>query len=224
MGQLTWEQARTAPRKVKTRLWNLTHPILYGPHELSPLLKIIDDRVTSVSCFATGTPSKRYREVPFPGMDVEFPVPDLEVALMQTTRGTVMRFAAGFQVPLSETHWHHLLGTKGEVETRRGAGEPGYSYTYPEPVLLDGPYRVPRTAVPWFHPGVSPPPEILAEFDAGLTPEARQTGHGGADAYPLFDFARCRVLAARSAEQGGARLEVPDFRPGPQRTLARMPA
>lgn len=241
--QLTWEQARNAPRKTRTRLWNMRHPILYGPHELSPLLKVIDDRVVSVSCFSTGAPSKRYREVPFPGMDMDFPIPDLEVALMQTTRGTVVRFAAGFQAPVSEAHWHHILGTTGEVETRRGPDETGYAYTFPDPVLKGGEERVPRTPVPWFHAAGQPPPDILAEYDADLPFEARQTGHGGADAYPLFDFVRCLregaepdidvytavetaapcVIAAQSAEQGGARLTVPDFRPGAHRRVAEDP-
>jgi predicted dehydrogenase len=243
--QLSWEQARTAPRKAKTRLWNMKHPILYGPHELSPLLKVLDDRVVSVSCLESGRPSKRFREVPYPGMDVEFPVPDLQVALMQTARGTILRFAAGFQVPLSETHWYHVLGTKGEVETRRGAGETGHSYTYGEPVLVDGPYRCPRRSEEWFHSYGQPPAEVAAQLDSSLvTAELRATGHGGMDGFPMGDFVRCLregtppdidvyqavdtaapcIVAGHSAEQGGARLEVPDFRPGPQRPKGQYPA
>ena len=241
---LTWEQAQKTDRKVKTRAWTMAHPILYGPHEMSPFLKVLDDRVVSVFCCSSGSPSKRYKEVPMPCMDMEFPEPDIEVALMQTAKGTIIRFAAGFHVPVSESHWYHLFGTKGEMETRRGSGELGYSYRHAGPVTLEGTYRFARTQESWFHPHGRPPEEIAASLESELTPAARKTGHGGSDYYPLADFVHCIrdgatpdidvyqavataapcIMAAQSAEQGGANLAVPDFRPGPHRRKGERPA
>lgn len=231
---LTWEQARNAPERVKTRLWTLPHPILYGPHELSPLLKVLDDHIISVSCYSTGTPSKRFKDVPWPGQFEEYPIPDIEVAMMQTAKGTIFRFACGSQPPVSEHHWYHLLGTKGEVETGRGKDEPGYSYFMPNPVLDTKSHRFPRTPEPWFSVVWSqPPPEVAAILDADVPEEAKQTGHGGSDYFPVANFVRSLlghekpdidvyqavetavpvIVAAQSAKQNGARLEVPSLRP-----------
>jgi predicted dehydrogenase len=240
---LTWEQAQKVPNKVKSRLWTMPHPILYGPHELSPLLKVLDDRVVRVSCFSTGRPNKRCKEVPFPCQNEEFPIPDMEVALMHTAKGAILRFAASFSTPISETHWYHLLGTKGEVETRRGSDETGHSYFYPVPILQDVVCRFARTKQPWFHLSGRPPEVIPGVNDEELTAEARTTGHGGTDYFPMADFIRglregtppdidvyqavetaapC-ILAARAAEEEGATLTVPDFRPGPGRKPGEMP-
>ena len=234
---LTWEEAKNVSVKVKTRVWTMDHPIFYGPHELSPLLKVLDDYVVSVSCCSTGTPSKRYTEAPFPGQEGDFPVADLEVALMQTAKGTILRFAAGFQAPTSEYHWYHLLGTKGELETPRGKGELGYSYLMPQPNVNTNDHSFPRTPEAWFGRGTPPPDEVAAILGEGVPEAARKTGHGGLDYGPVANFihvllgqaepdidvyqavetaAPC-IVAAQSAEQGGERLPVPDFRPGPHR-------
>ena len=234
---LTWEEAGKVEKKVKTRQWTMPHVILYGPHELSPLLKVLDDRVVRVSCFSTGGPNKRLQEIPFPCQNEVYPRADMEVALMHTAKGAILRFAANFTTPVSQPHWYHLLGTKGEVETRRGNGEAGYAHFHPEPIMGDTVYRVPRTRYDWFHLDAEPPDDIVAELGAQLSEAARKTGHGGTDYYPVADFidairdgkapdidvyravetaAPC-IVAAQSAEQDGRMLDVPDFRPGPER-------
>jgi predicted dehydrogenase len=230
---LTWEQAATTPDAVKTRMWTIPHPILYGPHELSPLLKVLDDRVVGVSCLSTGSPSRRFRDVPWPGQTEEYPIADLEVAMMHTAKGAILRFAAGFQAPVSENHWYHILGTKGELETGRGRGEPGHSYRMGEPVTHKSLHNVPRTPEPWYGGHAPPPPEAAAYLQETLSEAARATGHGGYDYYPLANFigtllgrekpdidvyqavetAAPVIVAAQSAERGGAMLPVPDFRP-----------
>lgn len=240
---LTWEEASKTDKKVKTRQWTLKHPILYGPHELSPLLKVIDDRVVSVSCYSSGSPNRRMKEIPFPGQFEEFPDPDIEVALMRTEKGTIIRFAASFTTPVSIPHWYHLLGTKGEVETARGKDEPGYSYFYPVPVMEEGIQHIPRTKESWFHFYGVPPEDIKERIEKDIPEEARTTGHGGADFYPVFDFVNCLlkgtkpdidvykavetaapcILAAMSAEKGGERFIVPDFRPNEKRPAGEMP-
>lgn len=240
---LTWEQAGQTDKKIKSRLWSMPHPILYGPHELSPLLKILDDRVVRVSCFSTGSPNKRMTEVPFPCQGESFPHPDMEVALMFTAKGVIMRFAASFSTPVSEAHWYHLLGTKGEIETARGSDETGYSYHYPTPVLRAGACCFARTKESWFKLLGRPPEEIRRRLEGNLSAAARVTGHGGSDFYPLADFVSCLlngtppdidvyqavdtaapcILAVQSAEESGASLPVPDFRPGKNRKKGKIP-
>lgn len=230
---LTWQEAAGNPHAVKSRFWSLAHPILYAPHELSPLLKILDDRVVRVSCFSTRTESYRFDEVPFAGQDRAVTIPDLQVAMMHTAKDTIIRFAAGFNAPVSENHWYHLLGTKGEIETARGVGESGYRYTFDTPVRTNKDYHFPRTPADW-----------TFATDSQQQRLAAQTGHGGLDFWPVYDFTQVLhgkkaapdidvyqavetaapvILAVESLRQGGALKELPDFRPGPARRAGEDP-
>ncbi len=111
---LSLDEARSNPHARPT--WrNGLHPILYLPHELSPLLKILDDRVVEVVAMGTLPENSR---VPEAGK------PDIEVALMLTAKGTLMRLSCGFNCPVphrGETghHWYALMGTEGSVEWKR---------------------------------------------------------------------------------------------------------
>jgi hypothetical protein len=192
-------------------MWNLHHPIWYNPHSLTPLLRILDTQVTRVWCMATHRPSF-YRP--------EIPQPDVEVALMATGAGAVLRVVTGFVAPTAEpTHWFHLLGTSGEVETGRVA-------TRSETVIAED-------GLSWFadrgEPGRQPIRWRLAENG-----RATNGGHGGLDLLPIQDFvdsvldgsrplvdvyraanvAAAGVLAGESAELGGEPFAVPDFRAG----------
>ena len=92
--------------------------------------------------------------------------------------------------------------------------------------------------------GDGQPEQMWWDFDADeVPPEALASGHGGTDYYPIRNFvdsllanttpafdvyraaetAAPAILAAQSVEQGSARLEVPDFRPGPSRKLGEAP-
>lgn len=228
--RITWKQAAQNPNAVKSRLWTLTHPIWYAPHELSPLLKVLDDRVVRVSCFSAGLNS-RFDDVPFDGMAEPFTNPDLEVAMMYTAKGAIIRFAASFTTPVSDCHWWHLLGTKGEVETGRGVNEPDKAYFMPGPTINTSDYHFERTDSTW-------------EFEPGEVPEAAaQTGHGGNDYLPVADFASCllhgtkpdvdvyravetaapAIMAGISVENGGALQQVSDFRPSEKRKKGEAP-
>ena len=228
--RISWKQAADNPNAVKSRFWTLKHPIWYAPHELSPLLKILEDRVVSVSCFSAGLNS-RFDDVPFEGMASPFTNPDLEVAMMHTAKGTIVRLAACFTAPASESHWRHLFGTKGEVETGRGLNEPGKEYFMDRPNVRTADYRFERSDAQW-------------EFAAGEVPaEAAATGHGGKDYLPVADFASCLlhgtrpdidvyqavetaapvIMAGISADKGGELQQVPDFRPSDRRLKGEAP-
>ena len=187
-------------------------PIHYLPHELSPLLKVLDDRVVNVTAMSTGVPSYSHPEI---GQ------PDVQVALMKTEKDAILRLVCGFTQPVSHGmghHWFHISGTGGVLEWKRsGSGKP----------LL------------WLADGQM---HDLAEMDWGhartdAPAEARGSGHGDADYYvhvsfrdavlgktPLefdvyqaMDTAAPAILAADSIDEGTALLPVPNFRPGPER-------
>ena len=216
--RLTWEEAKDNPRAKKSRAWYMPHPILYLPHELSPILKVLDDRVKKVTCMGTRKQSYHYEE---------FPVSDIEVALMHTAKDTVMRMAAAFNVPTAPgpLHWHHIMGSKGEVETNRSSKDKPKMWSV-ESFLGD------KIEVDWSYNSYQPAP-----------PGAKGTGHGDLDYYPLADFVRSvredttpemdvykavdtaapAILAGLSADRGSEPLEVPDFRTGAKRRSGEEP-
>jgi predicted dehydrogenase len=193
-------------------------PIHYLPHELSPMLKVLDDRVVEVVGMGTPSPSAIYPQVQ---------APDLQVALMRTAKGTILRMAASFQLPFPDGnyHWQQLIGTKGSVEWRRSL------HDMPKMWFAEGQMHD-KADVDWRYERTDAPRE------------ARGTGHGDADYYvhvafrdtiwgvksPEFDVysamdtAAPAILAAESITQGNARLQVPDFRPNKSRPFGKMPS
>ena len=184
-------------------------PIFYLPHTLSPLLKILDDRVVRVSCMGTRVGSHTY---PDEGM----PFREIEYALMHTAKDTVMAVGAGFTLPcvrrgVTGSHWYELRGTQGSVESPR---------------CQDDRFRVWRPELESF--------EAMALSTAPPDADAQQarSGHGGADFKPVDSFIQAirqdqtppvdvyltaeitapAILAAESARLAGERLEMPDFR------------
>lgn len=192
------------------RTWRyrtFTDPILYLPHELSPLLSITGGRITSVSCMGTERGSDGLK-----GFDTR----DMECAVMHNSNGAIFCVRAGFTAPYgrkksTSSHWYQIKGTEKSVEWARSRIDLGKSYTE-----ADG----------WVeHPEWSC-------HDPNASEEFRNASHGGADYYPMFYFADAilndktppmdvyravetaapAILAAESARQGGILLQVPDFR------------
>jgi len=206
--RLSRAEAAKTPNKYKSRVWNMPHPIWYLPHEFGPFLRILEDRIKTVTCFATRRPSYHYEELP---------LPDIEVALMRTENDTIIRQACGFCMPTARPfHWYHLLGTKGEVETSRT----GYdNYNEGQWWLADA-YMESRKPMTW----------QFTHYQTGAT-EAGATGHGGIDYYAIHDFvdavrqhrqpvvdvyraahiSAIGICAGLSAEQNGMPVEIPDF-------------
>lgn len=202
----------------KTRFWNLKHPIYYLPHELSPLLCILDDRVVKVVGMSTKVPSYRYQW---------FPQADIEVALMHTEKDTIIRLMAGFTIEnlSGSEHSNRMVGTKGWVEQPKTKSEKGKMW-------LSGFYFSDRMDVEW---GYSKYWEVPRS--------ALSTGHGGLDYFPVFnmveairldkpvemdvykaaDTAAPAILAGLSIENGSIPFNVPDFAPGNNRRSGKMP-
>lgn len=225
--RIHYKEAFEGRDSVKSRMWRLKHPIYYLPHELSPLLKVIDDRVTRVSCIGTRSDKSYVYEW--------FPMSDMEVALMKTENDVVMRMAAGFTIDTMQKgggrkHWHHVMGTKGVVEEGRNPqNDKGLVYLENENMSPDS------------------PAEIAWKFNPMYTSrEILDSGHSGQDYWPYKDFAMWlqddeydtsglltvykaaesaapAILAGLSAEQDGEWFDVPDFKPNDTRKAGEMP-
>lgn len=200
-----------AGRTVKPT-WRQTvfeHPIYYLPHTLSPLLRILKDRVLRVSCMGTQKLSYTYPDTPLAWRDIEY-------AMMHTEKDTVMTVGAGFSMPhvyrgpLS-AHWYELRGVKGSVTSPR---------------FKDDAYRV------WKRGDETYKPVEMSTTPLDADASQAASGHGGADFKPIDTFIRSilddttppldvyltaeltapAILAAESSERGGVTLDVPDFR------------
>jgi predicted dehydrogenase len=196
----------------------LMPPIHYLPHELSPMLKVLDDRVVEVVAMSTGTPSYAHPQIA---------QADMQMALMKTQKDAILRLAKSSAQPhpARNYHWYQVLGTGGRAEWKRADRD------RPKLWLADGQMH------------------DLAEVDwryerADAPPEARGSGHGGADyyvhaafrdavlsgrpaeldVYGAMDTAAPAILAAESIARGSTPLAVPDFRPGPARRHGEPPA
>lgn len=218
--RLTVEEAEQHPNPRKSRFWHSTHPILYLPHELSPMLHALSDRVTSVVCMGTRPQSYVHEWLP---------KSDLETALMHTEKDTVLRLSCGFtilmpSVSLTGCHWYSMMGTKGSVETHRANTDkmkrwrPTSQKDEPEEIMWDyDRSQVPAEALKSGHQGADywPVRYFVEAIENDTVPEM--------DVYKAVETAAPAVLAAQSAEQDGVRLKVPEFRPGPHREPGHMP-
>ncbi|MEV5967101.1 Gfo/Idh/MocA family oxidoreductase [Kribbella sp. NPDC051952] len=190
-------------------------PIHYLPHSLSPMLKVLDDRVVEVVAMSTESPSLVHPELT---------QPDLQMALMKTRRGTILRMATSFVQPHPDGnwHWYQVSGTAGHVEWKRSVKDSPRMWLAGQQMhdLAEVDWRYERTDAPR---------------------GARGSGHGDADYYtqvafrdavlgtrpPEFDVyaaletAAPAILAATSIERGSVPLRVPDFRPGPDRAAGQ---
>ena len=192
-------------------------PIHYLPHELSPMLKVLDDRVVEVTAMGTASPSHAHPEV---GQ------PDIQVALMKTEKDTVLRMLTGFTQPLPQGrhHWYQIMGTRGCVEWKRSDSDTAKMW------LADGQmhrmaemdWRTERTDAPAAARGSGHGDADYyahAAFRDSLL-DGKDTGF---DVYHAVETAAPAILAADSIDQGSQPLRVPDFRPGPHRPTGQAP-
>lgn len=214
------EQAKRHPG-AKPQWRHSMSQICYLPHELSPLLYVLDDRVVNVVGMGTRPGSYRFDNVT---------QSDIQVALMHTAKDTLMRMAVCYTSPaikrgLLTSHWWHIKGTEGVLELPRS--EKDRSKMFVQKWETNGPVEMPWDTLP---PSAPEP--------------ARATGHGGLDFYPLAHFADAvlrdvplefdvyraaetaapAALAAESIADGGRPRAVPDFRPGPHRKAGHKPS
>ncbi|MCX5662888.1 MAG: Gfo/Idh/MocA family oxidoreductase [Planctomycetota bacterium] len=184
-------------------------PIYYLPHTLSPLLKILEDRVVRVSCMGTRLGSHTHPTS-------STPVRDIEYALMHTAKDTVMSVGAGFTLPYIirgalGAHWYELRGTNGSVESPRCPEDKFRRWrrgekTYTTMELSSTPLDADASQAASGHGGADfkPVDSFLRAIDGDTTPPL--------DAVLAAEITAPAVLAAESARRGGVALDVPDFR------------
>jgi predicted dehydrogenase len=199
------------------KAWRNTfkHPIKYIPHELSPLLKIVDDRVTEVSCFAADARSY--------GDTVE--MLDMECALMKTAKGRIIRIVNSFTVPRhvekeEAHHWYHITGSEGFLENARpgwgGVGAPTWEMSRELIRRNDGAFE--ETQYGWNRPN-----NIWPGFEGGhggleafvfeeFYNAIRNNAPNESDVYATVESVLPGIIAAESVEAGGAKMDVPNLR------------
>ena len=221
----TWEDMIAAakdPNYYKAWRNYFKHPIKYIPHELSPLLEIIDDRVTHVSCVAA--------DVRQFGDAVE--MLDCECALMTTARGRAIRIVNSFTSPRRGPfahHWYHIMGTEGVLENGRPGWGEGPAWYMDNEMIIRKDGSLERTNYGWAREDA--PFGDPNYGHGGLEAFSFQTFHdailGGPNelnVYATLEAMLPGIIAAESAEQGGIQLAVPDVRPNAARAAGRPPS
>jgi len=213
------EAARNNP-KAKYTWRHVMPPIGYLPHELSPLLYVLDDRVVQVVGMAT-----RPRGYLHDNIERS----DIQVALMHTEKDVILRMAVGHQTAMMHRgelvgHWHHIKGTLGVLEWQRSDRDKGKlwveNWHLPEPL-----------EVPWSSPRRDAPSEAsgsghgdLDYFTFAYFADAVLRGVPMEfDVYKAVETAAPAILAAKSIAENSRPQMVPDFRPGPHRKPGQMP-
>lgn len=140
-------------------------PIRYCTHSLGPLLAIMDEDLTKVSCFGTGQHADDYNDTNL-GRD------DMQCAQFQTDSGVVVRILrSGRSRAKIGSHAYRVFGTEGYFERTSERGGTG-------PLI--------RWNSTKFYPAyeLTEQPGEYMPFEYADNPAA--TGHGGMD-YALLD-------------------------------------
>lgn len=181
--------------------WRRYNPaITYLTHNLGPLLYIMDDYCTSVSCMAPT--SAKYN----PHRDGD----ENGIAIFRTAKGAVIRILIGFGMYVGFDHNFALYGTRGSILTDK-------TKPLEEATSFAKLYEIPNTF------------EKSFEIPVKLSKTNDVYGHGGVDAKMIRDFIKCiiedtdppididmgirislpGIIAAESAKRGGELLQIP---------------
>ena len=194
-------------------------PIHYLVHELSPVLMVLDDRVTTVT--AMGTRRQSYAHP-------ELKRADIQVALMKTEKDTILRMMQGgtqMLAPARDHHHYQVVGTEGSIESGRSYGDRHYLWISDN--QMHGPARV-----DWKYERTDAPPEAVDSGHRGtdyyVHVAFRDAVRDGKplkfDVYKAMDTAAPSILASDSIDSGSAPIDVPDFRPNGSRAAGQIPA
>jgi predicted dehydrogenase len=192
-------------------------PIHYVVHDISPLLKVMDDRVVEVVAMSTRRPSYSHPEI---GQ------PDIQVALMKTANDAVLRLATGYTQPgpHDDHHWYQVIGTRGRVEWRRRPGDKPRMWLADSQMheMSEIDWRFERTDAPAAASG-SGHWNMDYYVHAHFRDAVLQNKRLDMDVYQAIETAAPGILAAESIEKGSQCLKVPDFRPGKSRAHGHLP-
>ena len=194
-------------------------PIHYLVHDLSPILMILDDRVARVT--AMGTRRQSYAHP-------ELKRADIQVALMQTEKDTVLRMMQGgtqMLAPARDHHHYQVVGTLGSLESGRSYGD--LQSMWIADTQMHGPAKV-----DWKYERTDAPAEAVDSGHRGtdyyVHVAFREAVLEGKplefDVYKAMDTAAPSILASDSINAGSEPIDVPDFRPNESRPAGQRPA
>jgi predicted dehydrogenase len=184
--------------------WRIHNPaIKYCTHELGPLLDILDDRCVSVSCMEPEVIYNPYR-----------PRQKNGVAIFRTEKGAVIRLLIVFDAYVGYDHNYSIIGTRGSIQTDKNISVGAEAHSFAS-----------LSSVP-----ESRNKKIEIPISTHFSNES-SAGHGGADVKTVLSFIDCvlndteppigidlairmtlpGIIAAESAAQGGALLEIPNI-------------
>jgi len=180
-------------------------PIYYCTHSLGPLIAMMKERFVSAIGLSTGS-----------NVAPKFGTIDMEVALLRTGSGAIVKLLCGFSVERGGGHhFYSLYGTKGSMETTKYPSlENAYVYFKDD--------QQTKELVPI----------KISINDPNAPDEAKQGGHGTSeyylvrdfvqsilndtnppvDVYTALDFGLPGLCAHESTKQGGKIVEIPDPR------------
>ena len=193
-------------------------PIHYLPHELSPMLRVLDDHVVEVTAMSTQKPSYSHPEI---GQ------PDIQVALMKTEKDAILRMVCGFTQPVSHArghHWYQVMGTNGSVEWKRLEKGAPLMWLADSQMhdMAEMDWRFERTDAPGAARG-SGHQDLDYYVHAAFRDALIEGKPLEFDVYRAIETAAPAILAAESIDQGTTLMRVPDFRPSETRPLGQMP-
>ena len=191
--------------------------IHYLPHELSPMLKVLDDRVTEVVGMSTRPQSYAHPQVQ---------TADMQMALMKTEKDAILRMGVSFVQPHPEAnyHWWHVMGTAGAVEWKRADRDLPRMWLAGRQMhdVAEVDWRLQRTDAPAEARG-SGHSDLDYYVQASFRDAVLQGKSLEFDVYKAMGTAAPAILAAESMTHGSQPMRVPDFRPGPARAAGSAP-
>jgi len=201
--RLTPRQAVAEGLRATTSSWRADQPpIQYSTHDIGPLLEVLDDRIVSVSC----------RSAPWRCQDTPLRC-DGQYALFETAKGTLIRILVTLSCNVPSEHRYRVLGIEGGCEW----------FLYERFGRLCDRHR--EHGEGW----------QKIKIDLAAPTDDPQSGHGGADGkvarcfvdavraggpspidvYRAIEYGLPGIIAAKSADLGGAPLPIPDLRRTP---------
>ena len=177
----------------------------YATHSLGPVLQWFDERVATVSCLGTGV-----------NTDPEHAMEDTILMLCKTEKGALIKIRIDMLSNRPPNTYYSLQGTKGCYEGTRGFGDA------PKVSFDDGAWQPLSDFEDEFLPErwKNPPEEaVKANNVSGEYFELRdfvdsilQDTQPPLDVYATMDFTVPGLLSEQSIANGGAPVEVPNFR------------
>lgn len=194
-GFVPYAERNRRPNARKT--WRATHlpPIQYCSHTLGPLLRLMNDRIVTAYALSVGG-----KAAP------DLVATDLESALFETEKGSVIRLTDGFTVAHPMALYYNLVGTHGSAKIISTDGITGKWWSDAR-TKLEG----------WqeFGPSLRQRRDGRSDVDImleGFIESVRNDTKSPIDLHESMDMTLPGIIAHQSGMQGGVKLDVPDSR------------